>query len=103
MYNLPDCLLLNLSYQEIYMFLLPDAEFPDPPDLDIPEPDYQDDVENKHSSANYPPIIRPHPTVGLQDSADNGLAIPAHKLRNPCLESRERMAVHRELLHNAKL
>lgn len=66
----------------------PEHSFPN-----IPEPDYQKDDE---------------PTNGQQDSTSpttskpQGLIEPK-KLRNPNLESREKMDLHKELLYNSKM
>ncbi|XP_041348795.1 uncharacterized protein LOC121368223 isoform X3 [Gigantopelta aegis] len=80
---------------------------------EIPEPDYLNDDDK--SSDLFPP---PPPPLALQGIGNTGeqavksptspgpgdeLLIQPRKLSNPCMESRERQALHKELLYNYKL
>ncbi|XP_054163121.1 protein FAM107B-like [Oppia nitens] len=91
----------------------------------IPEPDYRDDDNYKnnnnnghngsHTSSLPTPMMRHHQRNGSPNHKMNGNGVPVlpnldeeglvipRKLVNPCLESNERMSIHKEMLWNQKV
>jgi len=79
-------------------------------DIPEPEPDYNDgdDLDAGLIQGNGEPVIIR--TRGPSESEkrlsdpdiENNELIRPRKLSNPCVESRERMALHKELLQNYK-
>lgn len=63
---------------------------------DEPEPDYNDEGDGDVVLRDLPKVARPP-----SNSSDEELIKPK-KLPNPCLDSKARMAVHKELLNNYK-
>lgn len=73
--------------------------------VNIPEPDYHDNDEDDEQirNGNFPvdsPYMA-HVYLPSESSVDE--IITPKKLANPCLESREKKELHRELLMNQKL
>ncbi|XP_041348796.1 actin-associated protein FAM107A-like isoform X4 [Gigantopelta aegis] len=105
----------NLDQQEKALKHFADIKNMNTDDMypEIPEPDYLNDDDK--SSDLFPP---PPPPLALQGIGNTGeqavksptspgpgdeLLIQPRKLSNPCMESRERQALHKELLYNYKL
>lgn len=81
----------------------PDDQF----DIPEPEPDYNDDGVDSGVGNGEPVIIRARgPSESEKRLSDpdieNNELIKPRKLSNPCVDSRERMALHKELLRNYK-
>ena len=77
--------------------------FLDAENFDIPEPDYQDeDDADLHGVGvgNGSDVIRP---MYLDDAKDPQGLIAPKKLANPCVDSRERQQLHREMFMNQKM
>ncbi|XP_071155860.1 uncharacterized protein [Mytilus edulis] len=76
-------------------------------DIPEPEPDYNDDGVDSGVGNGEPVIIRARgPSESEKRLSDpdieNNELIKPRKLSNPCVDSRERMALHKELLRNYK-
>ena len=74
--------------------------------INIPEPDYQDDDDDDEQVPNggNPPLENPYMAHAFMppENSEDEIIVPK-KLPNPCLESREKKDLHRELLMNQKL
>ena len=74
---------------------------------EIPEPDYlnDDDKPSDLFPPPPPPLTCDDGQVGSNPASRGGEEglIPPRKLSNPCLESKERQALHKELLFQYKL
>ncbi len=93
-----------IRFINYFIPLFAEEDFPEPPGLTIPEPDYQeDDQRNGASPLGSPKIIRPRPESPNHKGLYEADAIGPRKLQNPCLDSRERINLHKELLLNQKL
>lgn len=79
-------------------------------DIPEPEPDYNDndEIDSEQLGHGEPVLIRPRqPSESEKRLSDpdveNNELIKPRKLSNPCVESKERMALHKELLQNYKM
>ncbi|CAH1783226.1 unnamed protein product [Owenia fusiformis] len=75
---------------------LPEEIYSHVPQLHLtePAPDYStEEINHNGTSKHSRSVSEPGKPVGL---------ISGHKLHNPCMESRERMQLHKELLHKTK-
>ena len=86
----------------------PDPDYHDEDSVDFPPPPPPISTEGDAASPTSPTSTAAPTIIGVNNGAvsspeEEGAIIQPRKLTNPCVVSRERQAVHKELLLNYKL